>query len=103
MPTWYLVKNRNVIYKATKIVREFHFKEVFARSILGFFVGGIAAMAMYGPGPFSHKLAPKESVKEQREEGVTEEDRQTLEYSVTQKKKYLKKQDFLPGKIRDEE
>lgn len=67
MPAWYLIKNRNVIYKSNKLMREFHYKEVFARSILGFFVGVGASVAFYGLGPFSHREAPSESVKEQRE------------------------------------
>ncbi|TNV83595.1 hypothetical protein FGO68_gene5867 [Halteria grandinella] len=103
MPSWYLFKHRNTIYKSTKLMREFHFKEVAARSILGFFVGIGVSVALYGLGPYTVRDTSSMSAGEQRESGKTEEDRKTLEYSVMQKKKYIKKHDFLPGKIRDDE
>ncbi len=49
LPTYYLIKNRNTIYKGSKIVREFYIKELVARSFLGFFLGVGLSIYLYGP------------------------------------------------------
>lgn len=51
LPLYYVIKNRNNIYRGSKIVREFYLKELFARSVLGFFVGVGASIYFYGVGP----------------------------------------------------
>ncbi len=48
-PAYYLLKNRNNIYKGSKIVKEFYLKEVLARTTLGFFVGIVLSVYLYGP------------------------------------------------------
>jgi hypothetical protein len=64
MPSWYLIKNRNIMYKSTKLVREFHLKEMVARSFLGFFVGVGLSVAFYGLGPFTHRDKPSDNTTE---------------------------------------
>jgi hypothetical protein len=51
LPAYYLIKNRNNIYKASKLVREFYFKDIIARSFFGFIIGVGASIYLYGPDP----------------------------------------------------
>ena len=101
LPLFYMVKNRNNIYKSTQIMREFYLKELVARSVLGFFVGVGVSIYFYGAGPVS-KPAEGELKDGKAEVNGRQVDQQSLEYSVAQKKKFLRKGDFLPGKIRDD-
>ena len=39
LPTYYTVRRRNDIFKASKLVREFYLKEILVRTVLGFIVG----------------------------------------------------------------
>ena len=54
-PGYYLMKNRNEIYKGTQILKEFYLKELIARSFLGLVVGFGIATYFYGAGPISKK------------------------------------------------
>jgi hypothetical protein len=49
LPLYYLVKHRNAIYRGTKLQREFYFKEIFVRGILGFVLGVGLSIYFYGP------------------------------------------------------
>ena len=49
LPLYYLLKNRNAIYKGSKLLREFYFKELLVRSILGFALGVGLSLYLYGP------------------------------------------------------
>ena len=50
LPLFHLVRNRNEIYKASKLMREYHIKEVIARGCMGFFFGTMIALYFYGFG-----------------------------------------------------
>ena len=104
MPLYFIVKNRNTIYKGSKLVREFYIKELIARSFMGFFLGIGVSIFFYGAGPLSKEDAIN---NERRSDGKAsingkEVEKTSLEYSVGQKKKYFSKTDYLPGKIREE-
>lgn len=47
-PAYYIVKNRNTIYRATEINRIFFIKEALMRSFLGVFLGFGISLAYYG-------------------------------------------------------
>ena len=103
-PLYYLVKNRNNIFKATKIVREFYFKEVIARTFMGFFLGVGASIYFYGVGALSKEAERENELRAEGKASVggLEVEKTSLEYSIQQKQKFIKKTDFLPGKIRDD-
>lgn len=99
IPTYFLLKNRNNIYKGSKLVREFYVKELFARSAMGFFLGVAVSAYFYGMGPVSKKAILG---KDKAEIDGKEVEKSSLEYSIAQKKKFIKNNEFLPGKIRDD-
>ena len=51
VPLIHIIRNRNEIYRSTRIMKEFHLKEVMARTFLGFFIGFAVATYFYGVGP----------------------------------------------------
>lgn len=85
-PTYYLLKNRNQIYRSSSLLKEFHVKELVARSFFGLVTGFVVGVYFFG---FSEK----------QEE---HEDKHSLEYSSQRKKGFYRKTDFLPGKIRSD-
>ena len=99
LPSYYLIKNRMTIYKGSKLVREFYVKELFARSAMGFILGVAASAYFYGAGPVSKQAIMG---KDKAEVDGKEVEKTSLEYSIAQKKKFIKNNEFLPGKIRDE-
>jgi hypothetical protein len=103
-PLYYLLKHRNDIFRASKLVREFHLKELVARSVMGFFLGVGVSIYFYGAGPLSKEAAIESELRAEGKAQVDgrEVEKTSLEYSVEQKRKFVKKTDFLPGKIRDD-
>ncbi len=99
MPTYFLFKNRMTIYKGSKLVREFYIKELFARTAMGFLLGVVVSTYFYGAGPATKKAIMG---KDRVEIDGKEYEKSSLEFSVAQKKKFLKNNEFLPGKIRDD-
>ena len=71
-------------------MREFYIKETLMRFVLGFVSGAIVSMGVYGPGP----------VKEL--EDTSGVDETSIEYSVEERKKYYKRNEYLPGRIRND-
>ena len=100
LPLYYLIKHRNNIYRGSKLQREFYVKEIMIRSVLGFVLGIGLSIYFYGPEENRKKVLGSEGVAEIDGKEVQ---KSSLEYSVAQKKKFLKRNDFLPGKIRDDE
>jgi len=100
MPGYYLFKNRNTFYKGSKLVKEFYLKELVARSVMGFFIGVAVSAYFYGAGPSTKKAVLGEEDKIQID--GKEVEKTSLEYAIAQKKRFHKKNDFLPGKIRDD-
>lgn len=50
LPLFHLIKNRNTIYRASNLMKEFYLKEFLARSVFGFFLGFTIATYLYGFG-----------------------------------------------------
>lgn len=92
-PTYYVLKHRNTIYRATEINKFFYLKEVLMRSFLGACFGFGVSLYMYG-GDKQSRLG-----KEFNEDGE-EVDQSTLQYS-TMKKGEFQRNRYLPGKIRE--
>jgi hypothetical protein len=70
------------------------------RGVLGFVLGIGLSIYFYGPEENRKKVLSSEGIAEIDGKEVQ---KSSLEYSVAQKKKFLKRNDFLPGKIRDDE
>ena len=85
-PMYYMLKHRNDIYRGSKIVKEFYIKEIVARSFIGLIFGFVVGIYFYG---FSE--TPAET-----------SDKESLEYSAKEKKKFQRRVDYLPDKIRNE-
>lgn len=81
LPLFYVLKNRNNIYRSTKIMREFYLKELVARSVLGFFMGIGVSIYFYGAGPVN-KPAEGELKDGKAEVSGKQVDQGSLEYSV---------------------
>ena len=82
-------------------MREFYYKDIIARSFFGFIIGVGASIYLYGPDP--DIKTSRNNDKEGRAVIQGKEiEKSSLEYSVLIKRQYHKKNDFLPGKIRDE-
>lgn len=90
---YYVLKNRNIIYRSSELLRFFHLKEILMRSFLGFMFGFGLSIYLYGG---------EKSVKDPTEydEDGEEIDKTSLQYSIGKKKDFNKSK-FLPGKIRD--
>ena len=51
LPIYYVVKNRNNIYRSNYTMKFYYAKEVFARIFFGLVIGYASAMMIYGLGP----------------------------------------------------
>ena len=54
LPLYFVLKNRNAIYKGTKLVREFYVKELVARALMGSLLGVAVSIYIYGVGPVNN-------------------------------------------------